>query len=75
MSNALGFLLESIGSHGEIDKCLGGLMVYGVGVEGQGIVFAYKDEGSGHCFQIGIQEGWALIFLKVCQIGDGNFYV
>ena len=75
MSNALGFLLERIGSHGEIDKCLGDLMVYEVGVEGQGIVFAYIGEGLGHCFRIGIREGWVLIFLRVCRIGDGNFYV
>ena len=74
-SNALGFLLERIGSRGGIGKCLGGLMVYGVDVEGQGIVSAYISEGLGHCFRIGIREGWVLIFLKVCRTGGGNFYV
>ena len=75
MSNVLGFLLGRIGSRGGIDKCLGGLTVYGVDVVGQGIVFAFLSAGLGHCFQIGIQGEWVLIFLRVCQTGDGNFYV
>ena len=75
MSNVLGFLLGRIGSRGGIDKCLGDLMVYEVDVVGQGIVFAYTNEGLGHCFQIGIQGEWVLIFLRVYQTGDGNFYV